>query len=176
MCLQCSSAASRGRHAAWYDGPQAEEETWSSTWVIPCHRRNNPLERKVWCLSHWSPGCRTKAGCTSPSSFCWWQSGKQMQLSEDPLTVAMKRVWYQTNSHFYFLETWKSDTLKSCLTKWKNYCKTTHTGQFLLFLVFKHSSSIPSAWLHTERHSLYGRAPGRSPGTSAGIGPSTHRS
>lgn len=43
-------------------------------------------------------------------------------------------------------------------------------------LMFKHTTPVPSAWLHRERHFLYGRAPGLNPGTSAGSGPSTHRS
>lgn len=47
---------------------------------------------------------------------------------------------------------------------------------FLLLSVFKHTVKVPSAWLRTERRFLYGKAPGLSPGTSAGIGPSTHRS
>lgn len=45
--------------------------------VLLCHKHNNPPELKAWCLSHWSPGCRRKAGCTWLSSFCWWQSEKK---------------------------------------------------------------------------------------------------
>lgn len=56
-----------------------DEASWGCTAqktrrVLLCHKRNNPLGPKAWCLSRWSPGCRRKAGCTWLSSFCWWQS------------------------------------------------------------------------------------------------------
>lgn len=56
-------------------------QTTGTVRALLCHKHNNPLELKAWCLSRWSPGCRRKAGCTWLSSFCWWQSGKQKNVT-----------------------------------------------------------------------------------------------
>lgn len=63
------------------------------------------------------------------------------------------------------------------LPKWKNWCKATSIWSvFCCFQCLNTQKKVPSAWLRKEHHFLYGTAPGPSPGTSVGIGPSTHRS
>lgn len=81
-------------------------QTTGTVRALLCHKHNNPLELKAWCLSRWSPGCRRKAGCTWLSSFCWWQSGKQKNV-----TLSLQSLKSSQLTLIIYLRCWQLQAL-----------------------------------------------------------------